>query len=194
MSAGRPKDFDEGVVLDKAIDLFWKQGYEATNLEQLLKAMEIGKGSMYHNFGNKRDLFSLALNRFIEKFATWFEHEIAKSKDPIAFIKEFFKGIPLQGADDHKKGCFLGNTVAELACIDPGLEKLATQHLRRMEMTFLKYIKIGQQSGRVKSKQEAHLLARHLINLWNGINITRRMYPQAKDLLPIIDMQLNFIL
>src|SRR6187551_3785824 len=88
MTAGRPKDFDEEVVLDKAMELFWKQGYEATSLEQLLTAMGMGKGSMYHNFGNKRAVFKLALNKFIKNFGSWFESEVSKAKDPIAFIKE----------------------------------------------------------------------------------------------------------
>lgn len=193
MSAGRPKDFDEAAVLDKAIDLFWKQGYEATNLEQLLAAMGIGKGSMYYNFGNKREVFKLALNRFVLNFSIWFESEISKSKDPIGFIGEFFRNIPKQGIEEHKKGCFLGNTMAELACIDPGLEKLAAEHLGKIENTFYKYIKAGQQSGKIKSKEDARLLARHLINLWNGLNITRRMYPSAKELLPLVDMQLKLI-
>jgi TetR/AcrR family transcriptional regulator, transcriptional repressor for nem operon len=193
MTAGRPKDFDEGVVLDKAIDLFWKQGYEATNLEQLLRAMGMGKGSMYHNFGNKREVFKLALTRFIQNFSVWFETEIAKSKDPVAFIKEFFRSIPRQDIDEHKKGCFLGNTVAELACIDPGLEKLAASCLEKIEGIFYKYIKAAQQSRKIRSKEDARLLARHLINLWNGINITRRMYSNAKDLLPLVEMQLKAI-
>jgi TetR/AcrR family transcriptional repressor of nem operon len=193
MSAGRPKDFEETVVLDRAIDLFWKQGYEGTNLEQLLAAMGMGKGSMYHNFGNKRELFKLALNRFIGNFTSWFESEISKSKDPVAFLKDFFRGIPRQGSDDHKKGCFLGNTVAELACIDPGLEKLAIEHLEKMERVFYECIKAGQQNGKIKSKADARLLARHLINLWNGLNITRRMYPNGRDLVPLIEMQLKLI-
>src|SRR5688572_28926736 len=109
MSAGRPKDFDETAVMDKAIDIFWKKGYEATSLEELLAAMGMGKGSMYHNFGNKREVFKLALNRFNQKFGGWLEEELAKAKDPIVFIREYFKRIPKQGADDHKKGCFLGN-------------------------------------------------------------------------------------
>lgn len=189
--SGRPKDFDEGAVLDKAIDLFWKQGYEATSLEQLLGVMDIGKGSMYHNFGNKREVFKLALNRFTQNFTTYFESEIARSKDPIDFIRNFFKSIPRQGLNDHQKGCFLGNTVAELASIDPGLEKLAAEHLETFEQLFYKYIKRGKQTGRIKSQEDARLLARHLINLWNGLNITRRMYANAKDLLPLVEMQLK---
>jgi TetR/AcrR family transcriptional regulator, transcriptional repressor for nem operon len=193
MSAGRPRDFDEDAVLDRAIELFWKQGYEATSLEQLLAAMGMGKGSMYHNFGNKREVFKLALNKFIKNFSIWFESEIPKAKDPIAFIKDFFRKIPKQGSEAHKKGCFLGNTLAELACIDPGLEKEAAEHLEKIEQTFFKYIKEAQFAGKIKSREDPRLLARHLINLWNGINITRRMYPHAKDLMPLIDMQLRML-
>ena len=193
MTAGRPKDFDEAAVLDKAVELFWKKGYEATSLEQLLAAMGMGKGSMYHNFGNKREVFKLTLNRFNQKFIGWLDTELTKAKDPIAFIKDYFRGIPSQGADDHKKGCFLGNTVAELACIDPGLEKLAAEHLERMENIFHKHIKNAQQSGKLKSKEDARLLARHLINLWNGLNITRRMYSSSKDLGPLVELQLKML-
>jgi TetR/AcrR family transcriptional repressor of nem operon len=193
MTAGRPKDFDEAAVLDKAVELFWKKGYEATSLEQLLAAMGMGKGSMYHNFGNKREVFKLTLNRFSQKFIGWLDTELTKAKDPIAFIKDYFRGIPKQGADDHKKGCFLGNTVAELACIDPGLEKLAAEHLERMEGIFYKHIKNAQQLGKLKSKEDARLLARHLINLWNGLNITRRMYSSPKDLVPLVELQLKML-
>lgn len=193
MSAGRPKDFDEAAVLDKALDLFWRKGYEATNLEELLRVMGLGKGSMYHNFGNKREVFKLALNRFNERFITSLEVDIAKSKDPIAFIKDYFRNIPKQSSDDHRRGCFLGNTLAELACIDAGLEKLAAEHLAKIEQTFYKAIRSAQQSGKLKSKTDARLLAIHLINLWNGINITRRMYPSAKDLTLLIEMQLKVL-
>lgn len=193
MSAGRPKDFDEGVVLDKAVDLFWRQGYEGTSLEQLLDAMKMGKGSMYHNFGNKREVFKLALSRFMHNFTVSFSNEIAKSKDPISFIADFFLKVPTQDVIDHRKGCFLGNTVAELACIDKGLEQIAVANLGIMEETFYKYIKEAQGSGRLKTKEDARLLARHLINLWNGLNITRRMYQSPKDLNPLIKFQLRVL-
>lgn len=193
MSAGRPKDFDEGVVLDKAVDIFWRQGYEATSLEQLLNVMRMGKGSMYHNFGNKREVFKLALDRFMHNFSTRFTSEISDAKDPIEFIRNFFLSIPKQGTDDHGKGCFLGNTVAELACIDPGLEKIAVEHLAKIEQTFFKYIKEAERNGRLKSREDAKLLARHLINLWNGLNITRRMYQNPKDLVPLVQLQLKIL-
>lgn len=48
--AGRHKTYDEQVVLDKAIEVFWKKGYELSSAENLLKAMGIGKGSFYFAF------------------------------------------------------------------------------------------------------------------------------------------------
>lgn len=191
MTAGRPKDFSEARVLDKAVDVFWKQGYEATSLEDLLAAMGIGKGSMYHTFGNKRDVFERALARFMENFTSWFGSEMAKAANPIDFIKKFFRDLARQGKNEHKKGCFLGNTVAELAGIDPGLQKLAAGYLQQMETLFLVHIQRAQATGQLKTSEEPALLARHLINLWNGINISRRVYHQPGELLPLIDMQLR---
>ena len=91
MTAGRPKDFDETAVLDKAIDIFWKKGYEATSLEELLAAMGMGKGSMYHNFGNKREVFKLALNRFNQKFGGWLEDGTGEGKRSDCFYKGIFQ-------------------------------------------------------------------------------------------------------
>ena len=193
MTAGRPKDFDEAAVLDKAIELFWRKGYEATSLEQLLSAMGIGKGSMYHNFGNKREVFKLALNRFNQKYIGMLDAELSKAKDPISFIKDYFRDIARQATDEHKKGCFLGNTIAELSCIDAGLEKLAAEHLGVMEHIFYTHLKNAQQLGKLKTKEDAHLLARHLINLWNGLNITRRIYSSPKELMPLVELQLKVL-
>jgi len=53
--AGRPKIFDEQDVINKAIEVFWGKGYEAASADELLKAMNIGKGSFYLSFrGGKR--------------------------------------------------------------------------------------------------------------------------------------------
>jgi len=57
MSRGPEKQFDPEVALEKAMEVFWAQGYEAASLSQLLKCMEIGRKSLYDTFGNKRSLF-----------------------------------------------------------------------------------------------------------------------------------------
>jgi TetR/AcrR family transcriptional repressor of nem operon len=191
MPAGRPKVFVEDEAIDKATQVFWKCGYKATSTADLLVAMDMGKGSMYHTFGGKKKVFNLALEKFADGFIKRFSEELSKAQNPVEYIKTFFRSIANQSKGDHKKGCFLGNTIAELASVDPSIEKRAIEKLKMVEEGFSAQIKDAQQKGLLKNTEDPILLGRYLINLWNGVNITRRMYPDSKDLLPLIEIHLK---
>ena len=193
MPAGRPRVFIEEEALDKAMQLFWKYGYEATSTEDLLAAMKIGKGSMYHNFGGKRDVFKLAVDKYLKDFVKYFTKAINESNNPMEFLRDFFRGIATRDIADHKKGCFMGNIMAELANIDPNLEKKAIDVMRKFEQILKTEIIKAKENGRLKSKEDSKLLARYLLNLWNGTNITGRMYPDNKELAPLIELQLKVL-
>src|SRR5436190_19772422 len=64
MPAGRPRAFDTEKALDKALQVFWRKGYEGTSLSDLTKAMRINRPSLYAAFGNKEALFRKALDRY----------------------------------------------------------------------------------------------------------------------------------
>lgn len=61
---GRPREFDLDVALDAAIEVFWRQGYEGTTLDDLTRAMGINRPSLYAAFGNKEETFKLAVARY----------------------------------------------------------------------------------------------------------------------------------
>ncbi|MET1074972.1 MAG: TetR/AcrR family transcriptional regulator [Umezawaea sp.] len=63
---GRPRGFDADAALDRAVKVFWEQGYEGASLTDLTAAMGITRTSMYAAFGNKEDLFRKALERYAE--------------------------------------------------------------------------------------------------------------------------------
>ena len=60
----RPKAFDVDQALERAMELFWRQGYLATSLPDLVEHMGIGRQSLYDTFGDKRQLFLQALDRY----------------------------------------------------------------------------------------------------------------------------------
>jgi TetR/AcrR family transcriptional regulator, copper-responsive repressor len=74
---GRPRSFDRDKALERAMHVFWRQGYEATSLQDLTRAMGINPPSLYAAFGDKQRLYLEALERYQrwrrDSVAAWFE-------------------------------------------------------------------------------------------------------------------------
>lgn len=192
--AGRSRIFDEKEVIQKATGVFWEKGYEATSTDDLQSAMGIGKGSFYNAFpGGKREIFEKALEQFSTTAFDTLRQQVATSKKPLEAVRQFFRNIALESRAVHMKGCFMGNTVAELSNIDRPLEQKAVHRLQQMEQLFTTVISTAQQQGDIRTTTPAPLLARHLVNLWNGLGITRRMYPNATGLSALIELNLSII-
>jgi AcrR family transcriptional regulator len=66
MPAGRPRAFDVDEALDRALEVFWRKGYEGASLSDLTAAMGVNRPSLYAAFGNKEALFRKALDRYVE--------------------------------------------------------------------------------------------------------------------------------
>jgi TetR/AcrR family transcriptional repressor of nem operon len=192
--AGRKKKFNEQNVLLCAAELFMVKGFERSSTEELLIAMHINKGSLYHSFGSKRDLFVKVLSFYSEKYVDGFAKHLEESTDPIEEIKKAFLDVARKGTPEtFQKGCFLGNTVLEQATLDEELKKIAANTLKKLEDVYYKHIKQAQATNQLKTTEAPRTLARHLTNLWNGINLTARMYSSPKELLPILKMNLDLI-
>jgi TetR/AcrR family transcriptional repressor of nem operon len=191
--AGRPKIFNEEVALKKAAALFWEKGYEATSTEDLIAVMGLQRGSFYHTFKSKKDLFINAINDHEVSSFNEFRKELEESSEPIQFIRAAFLHLADCPPFEHKKGCFAGNTIAELSGVDEELAENAKRLLKVFEDMLFKQIKRSQETGELKNKTDAKLLARYLLNLWNGINITRRIYPSRQALHSLIEFQLEVL-
>ena len=191
--AGRPSIFDEENVLDKATELFWTRGYEATSLDDLLAVMRMGKSSFYHAFGSKKELFEKVMDRFVNDATHRLASDLPTHPHPMERIREFFREIPDSGWGKHKKGCFMGNTLVELTNSDRALSGRAARRLERMEELFRHYIEAAQQSGELQTKEDPVVLARYLQTMWNGLNITRRIHPDPAVLSPLVELQLQVL-
>ena len=62
----RTKTFDEEKTLDRAVELFWSQGFDATSIADLEKHLGLGRQSLYNTYGDKRTLFLRAIQRYAE--------------------------------------------------------------------------------------------------------------------------------
>jgi TetR/AcrR family transcriptional repressor of nem operon len=190
---GRPTIYDDKDVLEKAQKVFWKKGFTATSLEDILEAMGIGSGSFYNAFkGGKKELFKKAINQRREAFRQ-FEDLVAESQSPIELIKEFFLSMAKADLQTHLQGCIIVNTIVEMASLDHDLEQEAVAILKEVEQFYTKTIEKAQKNGTLKNQTDPVILGRYLITLWNGLNVTRRMYPDKEVLIRQIEMQLEIL-
>jgi TetR/AcrR family transcriptional repressor of nem operon len=190
---GRPTIYDDQDVLEKAQKVFWTKGYTATSLEDLLEVMGIGSGSFYNAFkGGKKELFRKAIQQRREVF-NQFKKELNQSVAPIDVIKDFFRSIAKADRQTHLQGCIIVNTVVEMTFLDKDLEKDAVKILKEVEQLFTSTIEKEQKKGKLKNQTDPVILGRYLITLWNGLNVTRRIYPDNKVLIKQIEMQLEVI-
>lgn len=190
---GRPTIYDNKDVIEKAQQVFWTKGFTATSLEDLLNAMGMGSGSFYNAFkGGKKELFQKAINQRREAF-NQFKEAVSQSATPIDLIKDFFRSIAKADKQTHLQGCIIANTVVEMAALDKELEKEAVSILKEVEQLYTITIEKAQKNGTLKNQTDPVILGRYLITLWNGLNVTRRMYPDNKLLLKQIEMQLEII-
>jgi len=113
-AVGRPRAFDPQKALEKALDVFWRHGYEGASLAELTKAMRINKPSMYAAFGNKQDLFRKALDRYAET-ATDYVRVGLKAPTARGAVERILVGAADSLSDArHPRGCLM--VQGALAC------------------------------------------------------------------------------
>ncbi|MBW8684970.1 TetR/AcrR family transcriptional regulator [Chitinophaga rhizophila] len=192
--AGRPKIFEEKDVVEKAVGVFWSKGYEAASADELLAAMGIGKGSFYLAFkGGKKELYEKSLQFFSETYDRQLLRDLANSDDQIKFIKDFFMSLADAPEAKIMKGCYLGNALVQLSEIDHDTKAIAATLLAKTEAIFTAVIRKAQQEKKLKNSTRAEVLGKYLINLWNGVNVTRRSHPDYEVLKEMLEMSLEVL-
>jgi TetR/AcrR family transcriptional regulator, transcriptional repressor for nem operon len=173
---GRPKEFDRGEVLAKAIDVFWANGYEATSLDDLTRAMGIGRGSLYNEFGDKHGLFVQALDRYrFERFAQ-LESVLEAAPSARAGIAAVFqRTMDWLWADGPRRGCLMVNSAAELAASDAAVADRARQSFDRFAQAFRSSLERGQREGELDASLDVRATASYLAGAFIGLRLLAKM-------------------
>lgn len=174
----RPRQFDEEAVRAAAIRCFWSRGYVATSIKELLEETEITAASLYNAFGDKRALFRMAFDRYVE---SGIGERIRRfeSLPPREAIRAFFEEIVSRSLNDRDhKGCMVVNSALELAPHDREFREIISSVLDRLEAFFLKCIRAGQADGTITRSVSARNLARHLMAVLMGVRVLARVRPE----------------
>jgi TetR/AcrR family transcriptional repressor of nem operon len=168
----RPRTFDEDIAVDRAMDVFWRQGYRGTTPQDLADAVGVGKGSLYNAFGSKRELFTRALERYRDEQAVLVDEALEADgpiKERLARALELM--IDMNFADPDRRGCLAVNTAAELAGVDEDATERVQAMFERTTRAFTDAIRSGQASGEIGRNLDASVLALHLLTTLVGLQV-----------------------
>ena len=171
----RTKEFEPEKALTRAMDLFWRQGYEATSVHDLLEEMGIGRGSMYDTFGDKRALFLAALERFEETRVSRADEILEGSASAVEGIRRLFE-TTIEGLVSYepRRGCLLANTAVELAPHDEQVAGRISRYVRRSEDAFERALVRGRATREIPADKDPKALARFLVSTLHGVRVLAR--------------------
>ena len=175
MVRGRPREFDTRQALEAAMLAFWSDGYEGTSCDKLLQVMDINSGSMYAAFGDKKALYSKALQLYEEQMFGRATEMINAPGSPLENIKKFLRASEKMASEKGFRGCLVTNTLIEFG--HEVSNELADQARRTVEMmrkNFEKRLKMAQDAGELRPEASPSALAAFLVNTLQGLSVMGR--------------------
>lgn len=174
----RKREFDKDKVLEQAMLLFWKQGYEATSIRDLKKVMGISSSSMYETFGDKRSIFLAVLARYCEMERTQVSEMAEESTGIKAFLENLFTSIDtiLPGASQGY-GSMTFSTMAEFGMRDTTVTDLLFTHFLGIAEVIAEVIHNAQQSNHISSTDDPLQLAHVILSSLQGLATIKSMKP-----------------
>jgi TetR/AcrR family transcriptional repressor of nem operon len=165
---GRPKTYDRDAVIERAMEAFWRLGYEGAHLSELVEATGLNRFSLYKEFDGKAGLFCAALSMFTEALVD--EYRLYLDKDPkgLANIEASLRSLEY-GSDYY--GCFMINTLTQRDTVPERAFAQAQATASRIEAMYVDNVRAAQDRGEVSGAIDPEDLGKMLYSLDLGLHI-----------------------
>ena len=170
---GRNKSFDETEVIDKAVHLFWTNGYSATSVRDLEMAMGLTTASLYNAFGSKKSLFRRSLQRYLDLSSRRRIALLDASDEPAVAIEAFLRAV-VASSSAGRDGCLLVNSAAEVAAHDDDIAEDVAAGLGEVEAALARALRRGRADGSIPCDIEVEPFAKALLGTVVAIRVMSR--------------------
>ncbi|MFI1564253.1 TetR/AcrR family transcriptional regulator [Streptomyces sp. NPDC020490] len=166
----RTREFDVDQAVDKAMDVFWRQGYTATSLQDLTSAIGIGSGSLYAAFGSKEKLYARALERYISRNAAALVAHLESADEVRPALRAALTAMAETDLCDPGRGCMLVNAATERAS-DPVTAERVSATMRLVESTITGALERAKVRGELSADKEPAELAPLFTTFIQGLRV-----------------------
>lgn len=174
------RQFDEEILLDRVLDVFWARGWQATSMAGLADATHVQRGSLYHAYGGKAELFILAFDRYAKRVLH--ESRTALQGKPIRVaLRNFFDiSIASMTLNTPARGCFTTKTAMESSLIGPGMRDRIRTLLEELEDVVVERLSCGDARGSLRTQPDE--AARIIMTFTRGLAVMERVYHDPERL------------
>ncbi|MBV1932009.1 MAG: TetR/AcrR family transcriptional regulator [Porticoccaceae bacterium] len=191
----RHPGFDRPKVVQAALHLFWRDGYESTSIQKLLDAMGLNRGSLYNAFGDKAGLFHEVLDCYIDYQTEILQSNLIAKDDPVEAIRSFLEDFALhEKAEIRERGCLIFSAVSELSHTRPDLADEAWNKGNFLCELFVKRLKQAKARKLVREDKSVEELADYIVTLACGLRTHCKIKTDPTIIRGIIDMGIEALL
>ena len=171
----RKKEYIEEEVIEKAMMLFWRNGYENTSTRMLEKEMGINQFSIYSSFGNKHGVFLESIKCYKTKIKQ-ITDRLKESTETVEGIKQYFYDfIEFSKESELNKGCLLINTTNELDIDgDPLVLDEILEFMNELRTLFVDNLKLNISKNEKTIKKQAD----YLIVSMTGLSVASKVFSE----------------
>ncbi|HET6764140.1 MAG TPA: TetR/AcrR family transcriptional regulator [Longimicrobiaceae bacterium] len=185
----RAKQFDPEKAVERAMDLFWCQGYEATSVDDLGRHLGIGKGSFYATFGSKQALYQRALDRYRRVQGGAMVQMLERPGPLLPRLRQAFCHM-VNDTMREKRGCMMGNASAERAAVDPEAAARVRGTFHDVERALEAAIIRARDAGEIAPKAEPAAVATMLMAFLEGLQIMAKVETRPGALADAVELAL----
>jgi AcrR family transcriptional regulator len=195
---GRPRAYDRDGVIDEALKVFWRNGFSSTSLDDLVEATGINRPSLYAGFGDKENLYRLALDRFRCAMKARLDDALISrgETDTIAnAVKRYFTDVVdvYLGHADEAKGCPVFCTTVSETSNHEAVREMLAETLESLDKMFEAYLYQAHQMGQVRSDLDCVSIARLLVAAQHSLALRARAGQSREELEKTVEAAVRLV-
>ena len=189
---GRPSTFDRTEALNRAMKLFWEQGYEGTSFDQLIQAMGISPSSFYNSFGGKEQLYREATDAYLSLSGVWFARGLFGTADTREAFKELLDATVVEFTrKSHPPGCMISLAGTHLPPELASIRETMAGHRANAEAMMAQRLRKGVEDGDLPPDTDVPALAAFYSATTRGMAVQARDGASQQKLKAIADIAMQ---
>lgn len=171
----RTREFDPTAALNRVVELFSSKGYSETSMDDIVNATGVSRYGLYGTFGNKRELFEQALERYADSMGRQSFLRLLEPDATLQHIRAIFdERLDAMCSSCENRGCMLCHTAMELAPHDSEIQDVLQRFLKRMSKAFTIGLDTAKARGEVNAELDTKAAGDYLTGSLFGLAVLAR--------------------